>query len=152
MTAESETAGSETAERETAGSETAESETAGGVSRRNMLHTQGWGSGNHTRMLITSPSHRSISGNALGTVSRPKVGDLVKVTAKKDERHGLEGRVVEDDGSDQPFRLEFVGEPGRSDGNEDWFALNEINGRSGIYYLCETFKEMPNLTSLKCAK
>ena len=33
MTAESETAGSETAERETAGSETAESETAGDVAR-----------------------------------------------------------------------------------------------------------------------
>ena len=57
---------------------------------------------------------------------RPCVGDLLRVITTKDERSGLTGKLIEDDGSDQPFHLVFDGSPPRQDGNEDWFGSDEV--------------------------
>ena len=74
---------------------------------------------------------RSLASNNLGETVRPCVGDLVRVITTKDERCGLTGKIVEDDGSDQPFLLEFDGAPSRKDGNDDWFGSGEVEKMGG---------------------
>jgi len=68
----------------------------------------------------------NLSSNRLGVQPRPRVGDMVRVTAKKDERFDLIGQVKKDDKSDEPFLLAFADAPARSDGQDDWFGADDV--------------------------
>ena len=82
--------------------------------------------------LQLMPQERADFEHTIYPAGRPCVGDRVLVTTRSDERYALTGKVVEDDGSDQPFRLEFADAPPRRDGDEDWYSEKEVRGEAGF--------------------
>jgi hypothetical protein len=94
----------------------------------------------------------------------------VRVRAKTDERFGLCGIMLEDDGSEVPFLLHFEDEDlvARSDGLTDWFALYEIEpldadstgerisnrsmGNERLSNVSMGSEEAPAVTEVACAK
>ena len=81
----------------------------------------------------------------------------MRVITTKDERSGLTGKLIKDDGSDQPFLLEFDGSPPRQDGNQDWFGTDEVEqvgqtDMSGVFALAAALPEAKSLRYLECAR